>query len=311
MIGRELDDGRKVLVIGASGLVGRALVGVGRSLGHTVVGTFNSNPADGLVRMSLTDTTGLMALLESLSPDVIMVPGAVTNVDWAESHKDDTFACNTAPIQTIGSYARSRGSLVVFFSTDYVFDGRDGPYSEEAEKRPLSVYGWSKAVAEDILQESHARSLIVRTTWVYGSEPRGKNFVCRLLRSLEGGQSILVPTDQFGSPTHALDLARKTWLLSDGGFMETFNVAGPQVMDRWSFAAMCASEFNFDPRSIVGVRTEELGQEARRPLKGGLLVHKLVKATGRLPQDVGRGLREMVNQPILIQEGGNLRGSSR
>lgn len=289
------DQKRKALVIGASGLIGSHLLTRGRVMGWEVYGTYNSFPIEGLRHLSLTDREALLGILKELRPSVVLVPGAITNVDWAETHEEETFACNVEPIRLIASWARDEGSLVVFFSTDYVFDGKSGPYAEDNEKNPLSVYGRSKAVAEDILIDSGARGLIIRTTGVYGKESQGKNFVLRLLKTLDSGGEIKVPKDQIGSPSHAPDVARFTWRLIDKNQTGIFNVSGPCLMDRWTFATLCAQLTGRPTKGIIDVRTEELNQVARRPLKGGLLVHKVTKTLGVLPQDVVSGLSEMLD----------------
>lgn len=289
------DQKRKALIIGASGLIGSHLLASGRDLGWEVYGTYNSYPVEGLHHLSLTNKEALLGILKELRPSVVLVPGAITNVDWAETHEEETFACNVDPIRLIGSWARDEGSLVVFFSTDYVFDGNSGPYAEDDQKSPLSVYGRSKAIAEDILIDSGAEGLIIRTTGVYGREPQGKNFVLRLLKTLDSGGEIKVPRDQIGSPSHALDVARFTWRLIDKKQTGIFNVSGPCLMDRWTFAVLCAQLTGRTIRGIIGVTTEELNQLARRPLKGGLLVHKVTETLGILPQDAISGLSEMLS----------------
>ncbi len=173
------------------------------------------------------------------------------------------------------------GARFVYYSTDYVFDGRDGPYDETSPTRPLSAYGRAKRDAEVALAEALGPSvLIFRTAWVYGPERQGKNFAYQLARALADGKALPCPSDQVSSPSYGPDVALASVRLAEEGASGLVHVAGPEVIDRPRFARALAESFGLDAGLIVARTTAELGQGAPRPLRGGLLTPLL---DARLP----------------------------
>lgn len=263
------------LVIGASGLIGGAIL---RGLGQAAVGTYRRRAAPGLRPLDASDRHAVAALLEGERPDVVYFPAAEPNVDWCEQHPEEARAMNVAPALATLEAARSVGACLVFFSSDYVFDGADGPYDEGAEPRPMSVYGRIKREIEQHVLE--AGGTVIRTTTVFGPEPPpGKNFALRTVARLRARERVVVPSDQVSTPTWADDLARATLEVArDGGI---WNVAGPDLLARDEFARRIARAFGLDPSLIDPVETPALGQKAPRPLRGGLRIDKLARRLGR------------------------------
>ena len=168
------------------------------------------------------------------------------------------------------------GARFLYFSTDYVFDGQDGAYSEESATHPLSVYGQAKREAEvELARLMGDRQLTMRTSWVFGPERQGKNFAYQLLKSLAGKKPMVCPEDQVSSPSYGPDVAGAAVWLAEQQTGGLIHLAGPEVMDRVQFARAIARAFGHDPGLIVGKPTSELGQEAPRPLQGGLLTGRL------------------------------------
>lgn len=171
--------------------------------------------------------------------------------------------------------ARDCGANFVFFSTDYVFDGRDGPYDEGADIAPLDVYGQHKREVEEHVLD--AGCTVVRTTTVFGTElPPGKNFVLRLVARLRAGEPPTIPSDQFATPTWSDDLARAS--VAVGSKRGIWHAAGSDLMARDEFARLVARTFGCDVSLVRPVLTEELAQPARRPLRAGLRTEKIARA---------------------------------
>jgi dTDP-4-dehydrorhamnose reductase len=259
----------RALVIGASGLVGSALI---RELGPDAVGTFRTRPRPGLRHLDARDADPLAGLLDEVRPDLVFFPAAEPNVDWCEEHPDDSRALNVVPALTALDAARATGAGFVFFSSDYVFDGRAGPYAEGDAPSPVQVYGRHKlAVEERVIA---AGGTVVRTTTVFGEEPAPpKNFVLRFVQRLRERGRWTVPSDQVATPTWADELARGTAAVATLGGI--WHVAGPELLARDVFARMIADVFDLDPSLIDAVPTSALGQRAARPLLGGLRTDKL------------------------------------
>jgi dTDP-4-dehydrorhamnose reductase len=185
-------------------------------------------------------------------------------------------ATNVTGVRHLVAAAGSLGARIVYFSSDYVFTGDAGPYSETDPVGPLSVYGRHKVLAEGSLPPG---SLIVRTTVVYGLEPQAKNFVYRLRGLLAEGREIPVPADQVGNPTYAPNLARAATTLARSGATGIYHVAGRDRVSRYEFALEVARVFSLPGDPIRPVTTAELHQPAPRPLSAGM---KLEKAQAEL-----------------------------
>jgi dTDP-4-dehydrorhamnose reductase len=288
----------KALVLGASGLVGSHVLNEGRRREIDVIGT--SREGAGLRELDVTDTAGLRRLLRDATPDIVILAAAVANVERCELEPDATARVNVDAARELASLCAGASVPLVYYSTDYVFDGAAGPYGEDDAPNPLGVYGSQKLTAERaikaLLPASH---LILRTTVVYGTEPAGKNFLIRLLQNLRSKSPIRVPIDQVGSPTFVDDLARATWELIEAGARGTFNVAGRDRMDRYAFAQRAAEAFGLGQAPIVGVRTTELKQIAPRPLDAGLRVEKVESFLGRRMTGAAEGLATLARSGAL------------
>lgn len=272
--------GEPALVVGASGLVGGFLLSALGRRGVPAAGTYARHPAPGLVHLDLLDRKELAAVLDRHRPAVVYCPAAEPNVELCEARPSETWLLNVGTAEALAAAAAARGIRVVYFSSDYVFDGERGPYLEDDPPSPISAYGRQKLAAERVIAKVPSH-VIVRTTVVYGWEPQQKNFVVRLVDRLRRGERMKVPADQLGSPTYAPNLADVAVALGQGrGHRGVFNVVGPEVLDRYAFAVLVARTFGLDERLLDAVSTESLHQLAARPLRAGLRPERAERATG-------------------------------
>lgn len=266
----------RAVVIGGSGQIGGWLSRVLKDRGHFAVGTYASTPFPGLVALDAGRREESAAWLKGQRPDVVFYPAGFTWVDGCERDPERAFAANLHEPLNLARAAADVGARFIYFSTDYVFDGRDGPYTEDSPPNPLSVYGKAKRAAEEALdQELGERSLVVRTSWVFGPEQQGKNFAYQLARTLKASQELVCPYDQISSPSYGPDVAQAVVLLAEAQVAGLIHVVGPEVIDRVQFAQRIASALGLDSGLIKGVPTASMAQGAPRPLAGGLLTLRL------------------------------------
>ena len=280
----------KILVIGASGLVGSHLVKSCQQRGWDVVGTYHKFAQPGLIPLQLTDEVGVRSLLENSQPDVVFLPAFRSNVDYCEQHPAQTAQINVAGSLNVATVAREVGAQLVFYSSDYIFDGKAGPYREADAPNPICVYGQQKLEVEQMISLLLENYLILRITVVYGYEAQGKNFLSRLLKTLEGGQVIKVPQDQVGSPSLVNDIAEASCRLVEVGAKGIFHVVGPDRMNRYQFAMEAARVFGLPTENIMPVTTAQLGQAAQRPLEAGMISDRLVQTLNWNLRGVAEGL---------------------
>lgn len=281
------------LVIGASGLVGSYLYRSALESGSMVVGTYYSHPVPGLRRLDMTDQRALGRLLEDTDPGVVYLPAAQPNVDWVEAHPLESRTVNVEGPLSVVQLLRGSKAKLVYYSSDYVFDGQGGPYVEDDVPNPVNEYGRQKLEVERAIQESLDRWLILRVTVVYGWERQRKNFAHRTIETLRSGGVVKVPTDQMGNPTYAPNLAEASRELALGSACGIFHLAGPLRVSRYEFARELVRVFGLPEEGVVPVTTEQMRQRARRPLNAGMITTKaMAHLTVRLV-DYSEGLRQM------------------
>lgn len=294
------------LVIGASGLVGSHLRRALRDAGHEVIGTRFSQISTGLPHLDIRDVQKTVEFITACRPEVIYVPAANPNVDYCERKPQETHEINVLGVSHVIKAAETlhlRGlqkPKVVYFSSDYVFDGACGPYSETATVCPTSYYGHQKVSAERIAH--YGINLIVRTTHVFGHEPKGKNFATQVLTSIQQQIRFKAVFDQLSTPIHAADLTKTVVELVGRGAIGVFHVAGRRITSKYLFARAAAGAFALDPGWIVPVSSTELHQIAQRPTHGGLLVNKVEAFVGRRMPDFIDGLEIMASEVPPVEE---------
>jgi dTDP-4-dehydrorhamnose reductase len=281
----------KALVVGASGQLGAALLALLRERGVPAAGTHCSRPKDGSLPLDIRDRDAVRRCLDDAAPDLVfLAQNAPGGVDFCEEHPEQAQAVIVGGMRHVLEAAAPRRSRVVLFSSDYVFDGESGPYGEDAAPRPISAYGKAKLEAERLLRSYAHGALIVRTTAVFSWAPGTKNFAMQVHERLSAGRTLRVPDDQWCNPTLAEYLAEACLRLVQSGRHGTFNVVGRDWVSRSELAAALARAMSLDPALVQGAPTRELGQKARRPLKGGLTTDKLRLALGEPPPDLARSL---------------------
>jgi dTDP-4-dehydrorhamnose reductase len=194
----------RILLTGVNGQVGWELQRTLAPLGEVIAADRS--------RLDLADTAGIRRAVDAIAPDLIVNPAAYTAVDQAETEPDLAHAINAAAPGELALAAAARGILLVHFSTDYVFDGKQSAaYTEADVPNPLGVYGATKLAGERAVARAGAPHLILRASWVYGL--RGRNFLLTMQRLLRERETLAVVDDQFGAPTWSRLIAEATALV--------------------------------------------------------------------------------------------------
>lgn len=267
----------KVFISGASGLLGGNCLRHFTEQGCEVVGTHLSYATEATVFFNTLEP-GHPENFDVLSfkPDVIIHCGALTHVDYCETHEEESYEKTVQSTKNLISLAKKSNARFVFISTDYVFDGHNGPYRENAAVNPLSVYGRHKLEAETMAMEELPGTLVLRITNVYGDELRNKNFIARIIEQCEAGQKLTLklPYDQFASPTNAYDIARAMYLLLKDGKQGIYHIGGSDYMNRVELALRVLSHYPDAQYELRSLNTADLNQAAARPLLGGFVKAK-------------------------------------
>ncbi|MEK6954521.1 MAG: SDR family oxidoreductase [Candidatus Micrarchaeota archaeon] len=271
----------RVLVIGASGQIGGACMEALRDQ-FELIGTYNTHPKATLIKLDFTNEKEVRELIGKTKPFSVILCAALTNVDYCEIHPDEAQRMNHLAVQYVADACITNAARLVYLSTDYVFDGKAGPYKEDAKTGPISVYGRTKLDGEKEALKVLG-CLIIRTGNVFDYGYDDRNFVVRLIGNLRQGKEAKAQTDLYATPTLASHIARAIGRLLDLGKSGTYNVAGKETISRYDLSMQVAKFFNLPEGLIVGVKASDLGTAAKRPLFGGLVCEKLLKETGIEP----------------------------
>jgi dTDP-4-dehydrorhamnose reductase len=223
-----------VLVTGATGLLGRTIT-------HLLGGKVH---ALALEQLDVSDRAAVLEAVRAVRPTFVVHCAALTDVDECERYGDRNWAVNAEGAGYVADAAEDVGAEIVALSTDYVFDGEKGLYSESDEPNPIQEYGRAKLAGEDRVREANPRHYIVRSAWIYG--PGGKNFMSKVPELVRAGAPIKAISDQRGSPTFAIDLAEAILTLEGSGAYGTYHVVN---------AGTCSSaEFTRHTISVLGAQ---------------------------------------------------------
>jgi dTDP-4-dehydrorhamnose reductase len=249
---------------------------------------------------SLINPTACTELISSLRPHVIYICAAYTWVDGCEINKEKAFNINSYAPARIAEEAQKVGAKVVYFSSDYIFDGISGPYHESCLPNPVNVYGISKYEGEKRVLEACPEALILRTTVVYGPEEQGKNFIYQMVDSLQKGEEFICAKDQIGTPTYNRDLVSMTLALVKANAKGVYNCVGEVVFFSFSFLFYCATLLGYDANLIKGVTTSQSVErgKAKRGLKLGLVMEKTLKVIEKKyhPNSLQKNLEDWIKR---------------
>jgi len=243
-------------------------------------------------QLDITDKEEVKKVLKFHSPDVIINCAAFTDVDKCETERELCWKLNVDAVKNLIIAARLEDSKIVHYSTDYVFDGNKGPYTEEDKPNPISFYGRSKLASENALISSGVNFVIIRTMVLIGM---GKNvkphFALWIINKLRNNEPINIVDDQIGNTTMADDLAYGTLKIVEKDCKGIYNIAGSDIISRFEYAMILCEVFKLNKNLISPIKTSQLNQPAPRPLNSGLIINKAASELGFQAMDSLEGLR--------------------
>ena len=246
----------RVLIIGGSGFIGRYVSRRLVASGHTVSSAYNSRPPadDGATwrQVEITDPTALEALFALAQPEVVVHLAAMADVGTAERNPEAATTVNATATEAIARQSKRHEARLVFISTEYVFDGRNGPYREHDVPAPNTRYGYTKLQGEQAVTAIASRWSILRTSIVYGWPASGRrNFVPMLIDRLRNGEPYHGPTNVHRSPVYVEHLVDGIQRLAESDHAGIHHVAGSDWITMYDFAVTVAGEFGLDPNLVI------------------------------------------------------------
>jgi len=290
---------RRILIVGSNGMLGQRLIEFYKKLNDVVLLAASVeeksvfDDAD-YVQADISNRNEIKKVVYDFCPDFIINAAAYTNVDKSESERELAWKINVKGVEYLSEAARVLDSHLIHISTDYIFDGKNGPYTENDTPNPLGYYGRTKLASENTLKISGCKNTILRTNVLYGTAKFSRpDFVKWVVESLREKKEIKIVDDQINNPTFIDDLVQGINKIVEQHKEGIYNIGGNEFLNRYEFTLMIAEYFNLDKFLIKKIKTEELNQSARRPLKSGLITIKAQSELGYKPHTILQTLELM------------------
>lgn len=286
-----------VLVIGASGFLGRKVFSVFKKAGYNVKGTSFSKKSE-FIKLDITSKSDVIELFKKFKPEVVINCAAITDVDWCESHRKECFEINADAVRNLAEACKDSDAKMIQISTSFVFDGTKTDEYDEAELvSPINIYSESKVQGEKYVQSLLEDYLILRTIVFYGLNNKDdkSTFVKWVIEKLKNNTEVRVVSDQYVNPTLIDDIANAMLSLVKLNQHGIFNVNGSNSLSKYEFALQVADCFGYDKKLILPITSESLNQTAKRPMILRIDVSKL-RNLGIETKNTIDGLKEMKRQ---------------
>jgi len=296
----------KILVTGSNGLLGQKLVHLlkGRSdceLLATSQGENRISDKEGYAysEMDITILGQVMEIVEDFQPDCIINTAAMTQVDLCEDLKEKCRLINVGAVGFLIAACKKVNAHLIQLSTDFVFDGENGPYSEEDEPNPISYYAKSKRDAELLIQNSGLKNWsIARTIIIYGvaEQMSRSNIVLWAMDALQKGEALKIVDDQFRSPTFAEDLAIACFEMAKRKVKGIYHISGPETYSILEMVKKIGTYFGWSTNNVQAVSSDSLNQKAKRPPRTGFVLDKAKTDLDYNPITLEEGLAALAEQ---------------
>lgn len=264
---------QKILITGALGQLGHSIHVQLVNKYNILLTDLGKSSLKNYSILDITSESDIKRILQDTNPEIIINLAAYTDVDGCENNPQKAFEVNFEAVELL---LNNYDGYFIQISTDYVFDGKNGPYSESDETSPISEYGKSKLAAEQYIENNYKEWCIVRTNVLFDYQSgTDASFIKWIIESLNNDEQILVVIDQWNNPTWTYHLASILESIIENKARGLFHYGGADYLSRYEFALMIAEVFNLDSSLIKPIKTVELNQVARRPLNGGLKTDKI------------------------------------
>ena len=292
----------RILITGSNGLLGQKIVNQLTNSGTVFLATSlgenrNSKCCDSsYVTLDISIEADVNSCVNEFNPTHIINTAAITNVDFCEDNVELCNTINIDAVQMLFEISKLKNIQFIQLSTDFVFDGENGPYSETDKPNPLSVYGKSKHIAEQLLIEDDYKNWsILRTIIVYGEGEKlsRSNIVLWARSALAEEKQLTIVDDQFRSPTWADDLAWACIRVAKINERGIFHISGPTIFSIYDIICEIADFYGNDKSLIMPIKSKTLNQKALRPPKTGFIITKAKQKLGYSPKTLVETLKRL------------------
>jgi dTDP-4-dehydrorhamnose reductase len=295
---------KRILITGSNGLLGQKVVDLfTRCGGYALLLTSKrehsvfKGDAFPYVSLDLSNRTAVRKVVDEFEPEIIINTAAMTDVDKCETERALAWKANVSSVENLVVSGKLVGAHLIHISTDYVFDGKNGPYAEDARPNPINYYGRTKLAAENVILTNEITHTIVRTIVLYGTGAGVKlNFGLWMHQQLAEAKPVRAFDDMFTNPTLADDLAYALLKIVELQRTGQYHISGPDFISRYEFAVKLAQTFGFDKKLVTPIKSASMKMAAQRPLRSGFITLKAETDLGIKMSNVEHGLMIFKNQ---------------
>ena len=290
----------KVLITGANGFLGHYLVSLLLQKGYEVIATgkgnnrlpFSNSEKFVYTEMDFTNPFVVNDIFDTHKPEIVVHAGAVSKPDECELNRKEALRINTEGTVTMLSNAAKHKCFFIFISTDFVFDGEAGMYTEVDSPNPVNFYGKTKLEAEEAVKRYDFDWAIVRTVLVYGKAMAGRSNILTIVKEkLEKGEAYSVVDDQVRTPTYVEDLAAGIIAIMEKRACGIYHLSGINILTPYEMACKTADFLGLDKSLIKRVTAESFSQPAKRPARTGFIIDKAIRELAYSPVSFLEGLK--------------------
>ena len=256
----------KLLITGASGLLGYKVTQLALRKGHDVYSLYNENEIKlgTPIKLDITKKGAISKVITRVKPEAIIHTAAYTNVDGCETNKTLAWKANVEATRNIALESALINAHLIYVSTDYVFDGEKGFYSEEDQPNPINFYGYTKLKGEEFVMKHNKEGCITRTSVIFGWGKTEKlNFATWIINMLNQRKDVKILTDQYVSPTLNTNLAEMLLEIAEKRIGGILHAAGATRVSRYDFALRLAEVFKLDKQLILPAEMNEMLWKAK------------------------------------------------
>jgi dTDP-4-dehydrorhamnose reductase len=284
---------RKLLVTGASGLLGSKIVEIAKN-DYTVIPLHKTKPLhSNSLKLDITSTAEVLNLFHKLKPYAVIHAASETNVDKCETQKEHAWKINVEGTRNVAAACKA-GAKLIYISTDYVFDGKKGNYTEDDTPNPINYYAVTKLEGEKQVVQNCKNFAILRTSVLYGWHPFKQNFATWVITQLGQNKEITVVEDHYNTPTLADNLAEMAIEAIQKDLQGVYHACGSERIGRYEFARQIARAFDLNQNLIRPIKMEQLtAWIAKRPRDSSLNTNKIRSQLEAKPLNITEGLDRM------------------
>lgn len=285
----------KILLVGLTSLLGEGFTPAIVKSNHEFVGTyFKNNTNLHAFPLDVRNKTQVEGCIKKIQPDVLINMSALTSPEQCESDPENACQTNVCGTKNLATACNIYGVHMIQVSTEYVFDGKNGPYDVADVPRPISIYGKTKLQSEIVTLKTNSLFCVARTAMLFGWSKHKLNLATYIVSNLRDGKKIQIINDQFVSPSYINNVAEMLVEIAEKRINGIYHVAGASINTRYEFGIKLADVFKLERSLIEPISISKMKWNVQRPLHGGLIVNKTSNILYKKPLTLEESLHRML-----------------